>query len=143
MKASEKASKLPWESAVRGSRWFTRGWTLQELLTPTSVEFFSQEGIPLGDKKSLELEIKQITGIPIEALQGHPLSQISVKKRMSWIVNRETTVEEDIIYSLFGIFDVHMPLLYGEGAIKALRRLGEEIEKSSSFNQHSKPTSPN
>ena len=134
-----KSSEYPWESAFCQSRWFTRGWTLQELLAPISVEFFSQEGIRLGDKKSLELQIQQITGIPIQVLQGDPLSQISIDKRVAWIANRETTKEEDIAYSLFGIFDIHMPLLYGERAIKALRRLAEEIEKSSSVNQHGKP----
>jgi hypothetical protein len=131
------------ESSFRYSRWFTRGWTLQNLLAPKSVEFFSQEGIQLGDKKSLELQIQQITSIPIQTLQGNPLSQTSIEERMSWIANRETTVEEDIAYSLLGIFDIHMPLIYGEGAINALRRLGEEIEKSSSFNQQSKPTRHN
>jgi Heterokaryon incompatibility protein (HET) len=126
-------------STFRRSRWFTRGWTLQELLAPRSVEFFSREGIWLGNKESLELQIQQITGIPIHSLRGDPLSHMSIDKRMSWIANRETTVEEDIVYSLFGIFDIHMPLIYGEGAVKAFRRLGEEIEKSSSFSQHSKP----
>ena len=128
-----------WKPAFCRSRWFTRGWTLQELLAPASVEFYSQDSILLGDKESLELEIQQATGIPVSAIRGSPLSQISIEMRMSWIANRETTVEEDIAYSLFGIFDIHMPLIYGEGAIKALRRLGEEIEKSSSFNLHSKP----
>jgi hypothetical protein len=127
-------------SAFHRSRWFTRGWTLQELLAPASVEFFSQDGIRLGDKKSLELQIHQITGVPTQALRGDPLSQIGVDKRLSWIVNRDTTVEEDIAYSIFGIFDIHLPLIYGERAIKALRRLGEEIEKSLSFNQCGKPS---
>ena len=133
-------SDVPWESSFSFSRWFNRGWTLQELLAPASVEFFSRDGIWLGDKKSLEPQIRQITSIPIQALRGDPLSQIGVEVRMSWIANRETTVEEDIAYSLFGVFDIHMPLIYGEGAIKALRRLGEEIQKSLSFDQHSKPT---
>lgn len=132
-------SELSWVSAFYRSRWFTRGWTLQELLAPVSVEFFSQEGMRLGDKESLELQIQQITGISIQALRGDPLSQISIEKRLSWIVNRDTTIEEDIAYSIFGIFDIHMPLIYGEGAIKALHRLGEEIEKSLSLNQHGKP----
>jgi hypothetical protein len=135
-----RVSDGSWKPDFRRSRWFTRGWTLQELLAPPSVEFFSQEGIRLGDKEFLELEISQISGIPTQALRGDPLSQISVEKRMSWIANRETTVEEDIAYSIFGIFDIHMPLIYGEGAMKALRRLGEEIEKSSNFNQHGTPT---
>jgi Heterokaryon incompatibility protein (HET) len=128
--------EVSWKSAFHQSRWFTRGWTLQELLTPPSVEFFSQEGIRLGDKESLELQIEQITGIPIQALRGDPLSQMSVDKRLSWIANRDTTVEEDIAYSIFGLFNIYMPLIYGEGAINALRRLGEEIEKSLSLNQY-------
>jgi hypothetical protein len=132
-------SELPWESAFYQSRWFTRGWTLQELLAPISVEFFSQEGIRLGDKESLELPIQQITGIPIQVLRGGPLSQISIDKRMTWIANRETTKEEDIAYSLFGIFDIHLPLIYGERGTNALRRLGEEIEKSLEDSQRSKP----
>jgi hypothetical protein len=131
-----------WES-FKKSRWFTRGWTLQELLAPASVRFFSREWKLLGDRNSLELQIHHVTGIPIPALRGGPLSQISIKERMSWIANRETTVEEDIAYSLFGIFGIHMALIYGEGAVKALRRLGEEIEKSSRFNQHGKLFSHN
>jgi hypothetical protein len=61
---------------------------------------------------------------------------MSVNKRLSWIANRDTTVEEDIAYSIFGLFNIHMPLIYGEGAINALRRLGEEIEKFLSLNQY-------
>jgi hypothetical protein len=95
-----------WESSFSYSRWFTRGWTLQELLAPESVEFFSQEGVRLGNKMSLELQIQKITSITIQALRGGPLSQISVEERMSWIANRETTIEEDIAYSLFGIFGI-------------------------------------
>jgi hypothetical protein len=134
---SDVSTDGSWES-FRRSRWFTRGWTLQELLAPAFVEFYSQEGYPLGDKLSLVDEIKGITSIPIHVLQGRPLSEISINERISWISNRDTTVEEDIAYSLFGIFDIHMPLIYGEGAIKALRRLGEEIEKSLSFDEDSK-----
>jgi hypothetical protein len=134
-----RLSELSWISAFNRSRWFTRGWTLQELLAPASVEFFSQEGMRLGDKESLKLHIQHITDIPIQVLRGDPLSQMSVDKRLSWMVNRDTTIEEDVAYSIFGIFDIHMPLIYGEGAINALRRLGEEIEKSLSPNEHGKP----
>ncbi|KAJ9659314.1 hypothetical protein H2198_003190 [Neophaeococcomyces mojaviensis] len=110
------------------SRWFTRGWTLQELLAPRSVEFFSREGQKLGDKQSLELEIHHRTGIPVLALQ-HPggLTQFSVEERMAWTTGRETTIEEDQAYCLLGIFDVHLPLIYGEGREHALRRLRKEI----------------
>lgn len=111
----------------RQSRWFTRGWTLQELLAPQSVQFFTQDGQCIGDKQSLQLAICEITGIPTEALQQVGLSQFSVEERMSWIANRETTIEEDEAYCLLGIFDVYMPLIYGEGKTNAFRRLRIEI----------------
>jgi hypothetical protein len=113
------------------SRWFTRGWTLQELLAPACVEFFSMEGDLLGDKHSRIQEISKVTNIAAEALQGTPLSRFSVKERMAWAKERETTREEDRAYSLLGIFDIHMPLLYGEGEEKALKRLNKEIRESS------------
>jgi hypothetical protein len=116
--------------AFRRSRWFTRGWTLQELLAPRTVEFFSQEGQKIGDKQSLELQIHQVSGIPIRALQElGDLSQFSVKERMSWTARRETTVEEDQAYCLLGIFEVYLPLIYGEGKEHALGRLRAEIAK--------------
>jgi Heterokaryon incompatibility protein (HET) len=126
----DKNGQFTWESAFRESRWFTRGWTLQELIAPTSVEFFSLEGKRLGDKKSLERQVHEITGIAIQALQGNPLSNFSVIERMSWAAKRKTTRKEDEAYSLLGIFDIHMPLIYGEGE-KAINRLKEEIDKSS------------
>jgi hypothetical protein len=113
------------------SRWFTRGWTLQELLAPVCVEFYSQGGDLLGDKESLVLHIAEATDIPIEAFRGTPLSQFSVEARISWLGERRTKREEDAAYCLLGIFDVHMPLLYGEGRRKAFVRLWEEIQKSS------------
>jgi hypothetical protein len=129
---NDQSSEITWDSAFRKSRWFTRGWTLQELLAPTSIEFFSREGRLLGDKKSLERQIHEITKIPIEALRGtSPLSQFSVDERMSWAVHRQTTRAEDQAYSLLGIFDVHMPLIYGEGMENAFNRLQREIEQSS------------
>lgn len=117
------------EQAFRKSRWFTRGWTLQELLAPLSVDFFSAEGSQLGNKQSLEQEIHQITGLPISALQGKHLSQFCVKERLSWTEPRQTTLEEDLAYSLLGIFDVSIPLRYGEGKVNAFERLEEEINK--------------
>src|SRR5947207_2310346 len=120
-----------WESAFRGSRWFTRGWTLQELLAPVSVEFFSREATRLGDKQSLEQQIHEITGIPVSALQGRPLSDFTVDERMFWAAKRETKREEDKAYALLGIFDVHMPLIYGEGMKNARRRLLNEIHDAS------------
>jgi hypothetical protein len=127
---NDQFSQLAWEPAFQKSRWFTRGWTLQELIAPASVEFFSVEGERLGDKKSLERQIHEITGIPAQALEGGPLSQFNVNERMSWATKRETNREEDAAYSLLGIFDIHMPLIYGEGRKNALVRLYKEIKES-------------
>ena len=139
--ANDKFNQLPWESAFRKSKWFTRGWTLQELIAPASVEFFSKEGEQLGNKKSLERHVHEITGIPLRALRGSPLSDFSVTERMLWAEKRETTRKEDKAYSLLGIFDVHMPLIYGEPREKALRRLREEIDKASKGKSFSPITS--
>ncbi|KAL9615665.1 MAG: hypothetical protein Q9160_009349, partial [Pyrenula sp. 1 TL-2023] len=89
-----------WEMAFRASRWFTRGWTLQELLAPRSVEFYSSEGKRLGDRESLKLQIQEITGINAQALQGSPLSGFSIEERMLWASRRVTKLEEDKAYSL-------------------------------------------
>jgi hypothetical protein len=119
-----------WESAFRKSRWFTRGWTLQELIAPESVEFFSREGECLGNKNTLERQIHEITQIPIAALSGTPLSDFSVDERMRWAAKRDTKRREDKAYCLLGIFNVFIPLMYGEGE-NAFLRLEEEIDRSS------------
>ncbi|EDO04154.1 hypothetical protein SS1G_06637 [Sclerotinia sclerotiorum 1980 UF-70] len=119
-----------WEGRFRASQWFTRGWTLQELLAPISIEFFSRDCCRLGDRESLKLIIHEITGIAIEALQGVPLSKFSVIDRMKWAENRISTREEDAAYSLLGIFGVSMSVIYGEGKDKAFRRLNREIESN-------------
>ncbi|KAH6656094.1 hypothetical protein BKA67DRAFT_622504 [Truncatella angustata] len=115
-------------SGLRKSRWFTRGWTLQELVAPMSIEFFSSGWHRLGDKQSLEAEIRQITGISVEVLRGRRLSDVSVVERMSWLTKRQTKLPEDMAYCVLGIFDVYMPFNYGERE-NAFRRLQEEIDK--------------
>ncbi|PVH77971.1 hypothetical protein DL98DRAFT_561393 [Cadophora sp. DSE1049] len=115
-KASDISAECTWESAFRASKWFTRGWTLQELLAPRSVEFYSSEGKNLGNKRTLEQQIHEITGFDVD-------------KRFSWAKSRQTTRGEDKAYSLFRIFDVQMPLLYGEGEVKAFQRLREAIDR--------------
>lgn len=124
------SGSAPHDNALRQSRWFTRGWTLQELIAPKVVEFYSKEGALIGSKQSLESIICDITGIPSAALRGAPLSDFSVLERKAWIHGRQTKYEEDMAYSLFGIFDVHMPLIYGEGREKAQKRLQEEVQKA-------------
>ena len=126
----DKSNEL-WESTFRTSKWFTRAWTLQELIAPTSVEFFSKEGELLGNKTSLERQICDVTGIPVKALQGGSLSNFSITERMSWAATRESKLKEDMAYALLGIFDVDMPLIYGEGRERAFKRLREEIDKTS------------
>ena len=128
-KVIDNVSKLSWESTFQGSKWFTRGWTLQELLAPTSVEFFSKEWKRLGDKQSLRQKIHKITRIPVLALQGAPLSQFSINERLSWKDGRHTKLEEDMAYSLLGIFGVYIPPIYGEGTSGAFKRLMDEIGK--------------
>jgi hypothetical protein len=121
--------KRAWEEAFRTSRWFTRGWTLQELIAPRLVDFFSAERERLGTKLSLAAEIHKITSIPEKAFRGDALSNFSIRERRSWAERRNTTIEEDEVYCLLGIFDVSMPLIYGERRDQAFRRLEEEIYK--------------
>jgi hypothetical protein len=118
-------------SSFRRSRWFGRGWTLQELLAPRSVIFYGQDWIELGSKASLQEEISAVTGIPSKVLVVETLeSNISIAERMSWASKRMTTREEDRAYSLMGLFGVYMPTIYGEGR-NAFIRLQQEIIKQS------------
>jgi Heterokaryon incompatibility protein (HET) len=114
------------------SRWFTRGWTLQELLAPVSVIFFDRQWVEIGTKASLQTLISDLTNIDAHILLDyyHTGNAISVAKKMSWASKRQTTRAEDRAYSLMGIFGINMPLLYGEGN-NAFRRLQFEILKES------------
>jgi hypothetical protein len=135
------------EYAIRKSRWFTRGWTLQELVAPSQIIFFAKNWSVLGvlgekdnnywqpkrnhwqPKRNLIKLLSSITTIPEAVLADPSLrTSCSVAKKMSWAAHRETTREEDMAYSLLGIFEVNMPLLYGEG-YRAFIRLQEEIIK--------------
>lgn len=118
-------------SAFAKSRWFRRGWTLQELIGPENLIFFSRDWIEIGTKLTLKDVLAQITGINVGILtRAKKLESASVALRMSWACHRETTRKEDIAYCLMGLFDVNMPMLYGEGE-KAFIRLQEEIMKHS------------
>ncbi|KAL8855490.1 MAG: hypothetical protein Q9178_007872 [Gyalolechia marmorata] len=151
---STSDSSQPSLKRFRWSAWFTRGWTLQELIAPQTVRFFDCGWQFLGTKDSLADEISEITGIDIQYLlpnvhmearacisapncRGHPSQERdwpsykplpSIATRMSWMSTRQTTRVEDMAYCLLGIFDVNMPLLYGEGP-KAFMRLQMEIIK--------------
>lgn len=119
-----------WKSEFRRSRWFQRGWTLQELIAPSSLWFFSCDGEKLGDKVTLKQEIYEITGIPARALEGAPLAEFSPADRWSWAKNRQTMRDEDQAYCLVGIFGISMTLQYGEGKEEAIKRLKRKIVKS-------------
>jgi hypothetical protein len=126
-------------SSFRVCKWFHRGWTLQELIAPPMVEFYGKNAkgdwTEIGTKLSLQKIISEVTGIPIEVLKTGDVRDISVAKRMSWASRRETTRAEDRAYSLMGLFDVNMPVVYGEGEKQAFARLQHEIMKIS--NDHS------
>ncbi|KAI4925596.1 hypothetical protein J4E85_007475 [Alternaria conjuncta] len=134
-----KAFPITWAEAFRRSRWFTRGWTLQELLAPPCVEFFSKNGKRLGSRISLEQEIHKITKIATEALRGKSLAEFSIVERTSWASQRTTTLKEDRVYCLLGIFGVFLPLIYGEGEKYATLRLREEIERRLASQETGRP----
>lgn len=108
------------------SKWFTRGWTLQELLAPRWLEFYNSSWENIGTRSSLANFITQITGI--DHLFNY--EEASVAQKMSWVSRRKTTRLEDLSYCLMGLFNVHMPPLYGEGS-KSFQRLQHEILKQS------------
>lgn len=133
-------------SPLNMSRWFTRGWTLQELLAPPCLQFYDCSRTLRGQifkerhqyytlrapaaAPSIGSSIAEITRISEAYIRGeHPLNMASIAMRMSWASERETTRTEDLAYCLLGLFDVAMPMLYGEGT-KAFRRLQEEIMKN-------------
>ncbi|KAI0125131.1 hypothetical protein BJ170DRAFT_557068, partial [Xylariales sp. AK1849] len=125
------------QAQLNKARWFTRGWTLQELIAPSEVQFFDSRWRFFGTRSSLCRDLSAITGIEESVLATRAprkldslLRGIPVAKRMSWAARRQTTRKEDIAYCLLGIFAVNMPLLYGEG-LRAFTRLQEGIIEGS------------
>ncbi|KAK1831436.1 HET-domain-containing protein [Podospora conica] len=111
-------------------RWFTRGWTLQELIAPRRLGFYNSTWQFQGEKSTLAPELSEITGISTHVLTNKfSVDIVSVAQRMSWAAARQTTRAEDLAYCLLGLFHVQIPLLYGEGGTKAFIRLQEEILK--------------
>lgn len=127
----------PEQPSIEDSLWFTRGWTLPELIAPEAVEFFDRGWNQIGTRAELCDKIRQITDIDEKILRHDGssgrtieelLSEVPVARRMSWASGRATTREEDIAYSLLGIFGINMQLLYGKGS-NAFVRLQLEIMK--------------
>ena len=117
--AGGAANHQIWGSAFRQSRWFTRGWSLQELLAPTTVIFLNQDWEEIGTKSSLSDAIFVITGIAHSNMTSFREANVALK--MSWASQRETTRTEDIAFCLMGLFGMNMPSLYGEGRNAFLR----------------------
>lgn len=116
---------------IPGRRWWTRGWTLQELIAPRRLIFFDAEWALAGSREERCQEIARHTSIPTKVLLHEmPLSVVSIAAKMSWASTRSTTRKEDEAYCLLGLFGINMPLIYGEGS-KAFTRLQEEIIKRS------------
>ncbi|THU88842.1 hypothetical protein K435DRAFT_632200, partial [Dendrothele bispora CBS 962.96] len=120
-------------SRFEKSRWFTRGWTLQELIAPSaSVVFLDHSWEEIGTRYSLRdvASGKSPLGQRL-LLEDGDLTKYSIAQKMSWAAFRQTTREEDRAYSLMGLFDICMPPIYGEGGAKAFMRLQQEIIKTS------------
>ncbi|KAG6368962.1 hypothetical protein INS49_003181 [Diaporthe citri] len=123
------------DGELKQCRWFKRGWTLQEFVAPSKVTFYDKHWDLFGERSDtrLSVSLSNITGIDMDCLQDEAkFASLSIAHKMSWAAGRDTTIPEDRAYSLMGIFDVNMPLIYGEGGTKAFRRLQEEIARVSS-----------
>jgi hypothetical protein len=127
-------SKWTWQKHIMNSRWFTRGWTLQELVAPKKVEFYNRRWVWIGSLRGAFLEtVSKTTQIPSELLQKKPkvsLEDYTIAQRMTWAANRETTKEEDMAYCLLGIFNITMATIPAEG-LRAFERLQLEIIRRS------------
>ncbi|KAJ5109159.1 heterokaryon incompatibility protein-domain-containing protein [Penicillium angulare] len=129
--SSDDDIRVP-DSKFFKSLWFTRGWTLQELVAPRVVQFFFKDWKELGERYDLSDILSDITRIPEEVLDhSKSFDEFSIAQRMAWASQRNVTRSEDMAYCLMGLFDVNMPMLYGEGGVKAFIRLQEEIIKIS------------
>lgn len=128
--SSEELSEDGIEGNIKRSMWFTRGWTLQELIAPQNMRFYDKDWGLLGTKETIRPLLSERTGIDSGTLSGGPLNICSIAQRMSWASQRVTTRVEDKAYCLMGIFEVNMPMLYGEGN-NAFFRLQQEIIKYS------------
>ncbi|KAF2761280.1 HET-domain-containing protein [Pseudovirgaria hyperparasitica] len=123
-------SREEWLPSFESSRWHTRAWTLQELIAPRSVEFYSREHVYLGDKVFLAENLRRITSIDNAVLSNGNFLQYSIDDRIRWCETRQATKSEDKVYSLLGLCNIYLPLIYGEGEEHAMRRLRKEISEA-------------
>ncbi|KAN0090411.1 Heterokaryon incompatibility protein (HET) domain containing protein [Hyaloscypha variabilis] len=126
--ADVQDSEAGWDQRFRQSEWFTRGWTLQELIAPVFVEFYAEDWTPIGTKIERNEELAEITKINSTVLlRTREIDSFNAAEKLSWAAHRNVTRGEDEAYSLLGLFEVNMPLLYGEGRERAFIRLQEVI----------------
>ena len=113
------------------SRWFTRGWTFQELLAPRILVFFSADGEKIGHRNVFSDGIARQTRIPRNVIENSRVAwRYNAESVIRWTMHRKTKREEYAAYSLLGVLGVQMPLIYGEGKTKAFNRLRHEINRS-------------
>ncbi|THU92055.1 HET-domain-containing protein [Dendrothele bispora CBS 962.96] len=127
-------SDVSWEKNIeelKQSRWFKRGWTLQELIAPRYMVFLDKEWNMIGTRSSMREVISEVTSIPVDVFEEGEIDGYSIAQKMSWAASRETTRPEDMAYCLMGLFGVNMPPIYGEGGPRAFMRLQQEIIKYS------------
>ena len=124
-------SQRPLNEGLVSCRWFTRGWTLQEIIAPDIVLFYDGDWELRSTKMDCHEALETITGVPFDVLRDPGSARgYSVSTKMSWAAGRVTTRVEDTAYCLLGLFGINMPLIYGEGR-RAFRRLQEEIIRHS------------
>jgi len=122
-----RSSQSCTDCEIGSCRCLTRGWTLQELVAPSIIEFYAYNWTKIGTKMSLQGIIAKLTGIPTAFLSGTiQANDYTVAERILWASDRQTTRKEDEAYSPLGIFNIYMPMLYGEGT-NAFQRLQEEF----------------
>ncbi|THU79679.1 HET-domain-containing protein, partial [Dendrothele bispora CBS 962.96] len=128
-------SDVSWEKGIeelKKSRWFKRGWTLQELIAPRYMIFLDKNWNKIGTRYSMRKVVSEVTSIPVDIFEEPGMIDgYSIAQKMSWAASRETTRPEDMAYCLMGLFGVNMPPIYGEGGPKAFMRLQQEIIKYS------------
>ncbi|KAL4077773.1 hypothetical protein J3A83DRAFT_1661527 [Scleroderma citrinum] len=115
---------------LSSSQWFRRGWTLQELLAPNNIMFFRHDWSPYADSPSnhknnstIIRELEQATGITSHHLVNFHPGVEDARSTLWWASTRRTTRPQDVAYSLLAIFDLHMPIMYGESEMDAIGRL--------------------
>ena len=116
----------------KACEWFHRGWTLQEMLAPRELRFYNSTWTLIGTLRDLASDVAAITRVHQEAFtKQRSIYSYSIAQWMSWAANRKTTKIEDRAYSLLGLMDINMGIIYGEGS-RAFQRLQDELLRTAS-----------